>query len=74
MAIKKSQIYSTLWKSCDDLRGKMDASQYKNYILSILFVKYVSDKYKNQKDSPITIRRVLPNGDYHNIPIDYFEK
>lgn len=58
MAIKKSQIYSTLWKSCDDLRGKMDASQYKNYILSILFVKYVSDKYKNQKDSPI----IIPKG------------
>ena len=55
MAIKKSEIYSQLWSSCDELRGGMDASQYKDYILSILFVKYISDKYKNQKDSVITI-------------------
>lgn len=55
MALKKSQIYSDLWESCDKLRGGMDASQYKDYILAILFVKYISDKYKNQKDSAITI-------------------
>ena len=54
MAIKKSKIYSELWKSCDELRGKMDASQYKDYILSILFVKYVSDKY-GKLASAITI-------------------
>ena len=62
MAIKKSQIYSDLWESCDKLRGGMDASQYKDYILSILFVKYISDKYKNQKDSAITI----PKGGTNN--------
>ena len=45
MAIKKSELYSSLWKSCDELRGGMDASQYKDYILVLLFVKYVSDKY-----------------------------
>ena len=44
MAIKKSQLYSTLWESCNALRGGMDASQYKNYVLMILFVKYLSDK------------------------------
>ena len=44
MAIKKSQLYGRLWKSCDELRGSMDPSQYKNYILTLLFVKYVSDK------------------------------
>ena len=55
MAIKKSEIYSELWKSCDELRGGMDASQYKDYILVMLFVKYLSDKYRQQKDSPITI-------------------
>lgn len=42
MAIKKSDLYSTLWKSCDELRGGMDASQYKDYVLTILFIKYVS--------------------------------
>jgi len=45
MAIKKSELYSSLWKSCDELRGGMDASQYKDYVLALLFVKYVSDKY-----------------------------
>jgi type I restriction enzyme M protein len=45
MALKKSQLYSKLWQSCDELRGGMDASQYKDYVLTLLFVKYVSDKY-----------------------------
>ncbi len=44
MAIKKSDLYSSLWQSCDELRGGMDASQYKDYILTLLFVKYVTDK------------------------------
>ena len=46
MAVKKSELYSSLWASCDSLRGGMDASQYKDYILTLLFVKYVSDKFK----------------------------
>ena len=50
MAIKKSELYSSLWKSCDELRGGMDASQYKDYVLVLLFVKYVSDKYGGRKD------------------------
>src|SRR6202048_2093525 len=45
MAIKKSELYGSLWKSCDELRGGMDASQYKDYVLVLLFMKYVSDKY-----------------------------
>ena len=55
MAIKKSEIYSDLWKSCDQLRNKMEPSEYKDYILSILFVKYVSDKYGKQQDSTISV-------------------
>ena len=50
MAIKKSELYSSLWQSCDKLRGSMDASQYKDYVLVLLFVKYVSDKYGGQED------------------------
>ncbi len=49
MAIKKSELYSSLWKSCDELRGGMDASQYKDYVLVLLFMKYVSDKAAGQK-------------------------
>lgn len=61
MAIKKTELYSSLWASCDELRGGMDASQYKNYILTLLFVKYVSDKYANQK-SGIIVPIVVPEG------------
>ena len=55
MAIKKSELYSSLWKSCDELRGGMDASQYKDYVLVLLFVKYVSDKWDGQADALIEV-------------------
>ena len=55
MALKKSELYSSLWSSCDELRGGMDASQYKDYVLVMLFIKYVSDKYAGQPYAPITI-------------------
>lgn len=47
MAIKKSQLYTKLWQACDELRGGMDAGQYKDYVLVILFIKYISDRAKN---------------------------
>src|ERR1700733_5913908 len=55
MALKKSELYSSLWSSCDELRGGMDASQYKDYVLSFLFIKYVSDKYAGVPYAPIKI-------------------
>lgn len=55
MAIKKSELYSSLWASCDELRGGMDASQYKDYVLTMLFVKYVSDKYAGNPMSLIEV-------------------
>ena len=55
MAIKKSELYSSLWSSCDELRGGMDASQYKDYILTLLFVKYVSDRYAGKEDAIIDV-------------------
>ncbi len=58
MAIKKSELYSSLWASCDELRGGMDASQYKDYVLTLLFMKYVSDKYKGNPYGMI----VVPKG------------
>jgi type I restriction enzyme M protein len=58
MAIKKSDLYSSIWKSCDELRGGMDASQYKDYVLTMFFIKYVSDKYAGQEDALL----VIPEG------------
>ncbi|KAB2949520.1 MAG: type I restriction-modification system subunit M [Phycisphaerae bacterium] len=55
MALKKSQLYSSLWQSCDELRGGMDASQYKDYVLTLLFMKYVSDKYAGKRDAVIEV-------------------
>jgi type I restriction enzyme M protein len=55
MVVKKSELYSSLWQSCDELRGGMDASQYKDYVLVLLFIKYVSDKYAGVPYAPITI-------------------
>ncbi len=55
MAIKKSELYSSLWASCDELRGGMDASEYKDYVLIMLFIKYVSDKYAGVPYAPITV-------------------
>jgi len=55
MAIKKSELYSSLWKSCDELRGSMDASQYKDYVLVLLFVKYISDRATSRKDYLLTV-------------------
>ena len=60
MAIKKSDLYSSLWASCDELRGGMDASQYKDYVLFMLFIKYVSDKYGDSEDFAPSV--VIPKG------------
>ncbi len=64
MALKKSDLYGSLWKSCDELRGGMDASQYKDYILTLLFVKYVSDKAKGDPHSLID---VPPGGSFDDM-------
>jgi type I restriction enzyme M protein len=60
MAIKKSDLYSSLWASCDELRSGMDASQYKDYVLFMLFIKYVSDKYGDSDDFAPSV--VIPKG------------
>lgn len=55
MAIKKSQLYSSIWQGCDELRGGMDASQYKDYVLVLLFVRYVSDKYAGKANQIVDV-------------------
>ena len=64
MALKKSQLYSSLWAGADELRGGMDASQYKDYVLTLLFVKYVSDKAKSDRNSLID---VPPRGSFDDL-------
>src|SRR6185295_14793620 len=63
MAIKKSELYSSLWSSCDELRGGMDASQYKDYVLVLLFIKYISDKYTG----PYAQIRVPPGASFKDM-------
>ena len=60
MALKKSDLYASLWASCDELRGGMDASQYKDYVLFMLFMKYISDKYGNSKNFAPPV--IIPKG------------
>ena len=60
MAIKKSDLYFSLWASCDELRGGMDASQYNDYVLFMLFIEYVSDKYGDSDDFAPPVN--IPNG------------
>ena len=64
MAIKKTALYSSLWASCDQLRGGMDASQYKDYVLTLLFMKYVSDK---AKDNPYSMIEVPPGASFDDM-------
>ena len=60
MAVKKSALYASLWASCDELRGGMDASQYKDYVLFMLFIKYISDKYDHSSDFAPPV--IIPKG------------
>src|SRR5687767_4132249 len=48
--ISKNEINQTVWKACDTFRGIIDPSQYKDYILTMLFLKYVSDLYKEKRN------------------------
>ena len=60
MALKKSDLYASIWASCDELRGGMDASQYKDYVLFMLFIKYISDKYGDSQSFAPPV--IIPKG------------
>ena len=64
MAVKKSELYSSLWSSCDELRGGMDASLYKDYVLTLLFVKYVTDRFMGDRFAEIEIPE---GGSFHDM-------
>ncbi|WRE28978.1 type I restriction-modification system subunit M [Helicobacter pylori] len=65
MAIKKSELYSSLWAGADSLRGGMDASEYKNYVLNLLFLKYISDKARNDAKNNIDSETEVPEGCFY---------
>lgn len=46
-AISQDEINAILWRACDTFRGTVDPSEYKNYILVMLFLKYISDVWKD---------------------------
>ncbi|GAA9264781.1 hypothetical protein TH0144_11380 [Helicobacter pylori] len=62
MTIKKSELYSSLWAGADSLRGGMDASEYKNYVLILLFLKYISDKARNDAKNNTISEIEVPQG------------
>jgi len=51
--ISQRQINDTVWKACDTFRGIIDPSVYKDYILTMLFLKYISDVYDDKYDEKI---------------------
>ena len=51
--VTKDQINSVLWQAADTFRGKVDSSTYKDYILTMLFIKYLSDAYKEHLEEYI---------------------
>lgn len=55
MAVKKSELYSILWEACNKLRGGVEPARYKDYVLVLLFFKYVSDRYKNKRAATYSV-------------------
>ena len=49
--IDQSEINGILWRACDTFRGTVDPSEYKNYLLTMLFVKYISDVWQDHYDT-----------------------
>src|SRR5690625_7883669 len=68
--VKKTQLYASLWASCDELRGGMDASQCKDYVLALLFIKYVSAKYAGQH----VAGREVPDGARFNYLVAHHDQ
>ncbi len=64
MAVKKSELYSTLWEACNKLRGGVEPARYKDYVLLLLFFKYVSDRYKGQ---PYAALKVSPGKSFDDL-------
>ena len=63
MAKDKSDFKQTLWKTADSLRAQMDAAEYKHIVLGLIFLKYISDSFAEQKEK---IKEMVtdPNSDF----------
>ncbi|KAE8438449.1 type I restriction-modification system subunit M [Vreelandella piezotolerans] len=53
-SVKQEQINKAVWNACDTFRGTVDPSIYKDYVLTMLFVKYLSDVYQDHYDNYVT--------------------
>jgi type I restriction enzyme M protein len=68
-SVNSSEINNALWSACDTFRGTVDASIYKDYVLTMLFLKYISDVWqdhyeayeKEHGDHPELIEELLKN-------------
>ena len=56
MSLNQATINNKVWKACDTFRGTIDPAQYKDYILTMLFVKYLSDVNREKKQ---TTKKIL---------------
>ncbi len=70
MPLRKSDLYASIWSAADVLRGGMDASQYKDYVLTLLFMKYVTDR-AGRADSLIEFPPQQPPEDESGATIGY---
>lgn len=51
---KQKSIEETLWQSCDKLRGSVEPAEYKHVVLSLIFLKFASDKFEERRKELIT--------------------
>lgn len=72
MALKKSELYRRIWTLCDNLRGGLDASQYKDYVLVLLFIKYIQRQIRPRPLRPITVPAGYVDSKVHTNGLENF--
>lgn len=69
---KSEELARSLWNIADEFRGNMDASEFKNYILGLIFYRYLSERTENYmddllKDDGLSYNEALANPEYANV-------